>query len=100
MSQGDHTPQDKDNVTAVVRLLRKTPRPKAEISLARAGLPTYLQKSIDWKQVAPLVDYINLMCYDLIDVTARQRWLNRLISTQQQVESLTTRSWLDSVGVP
>ena len=56
-----YAPQDKDNFTAVVRLLRKTLDRKAEISFAAGGFTSFLQTSIDWKQVAPLVDYINLM---------------------------------------
>ena len=49
-------PADKDNFTALVRLLRKTLGKKAEISFAAGGFTDYLRTSIDWKQVAPLVN--------------------------------------------
>jgi len=97
-----YSPQDKDNFTAVVRLLRKTLPRKAEISFAAGGFTSYLQTSIDWKQVAPLVDYINLMSYDLVNgystITGHH---TGLYSTPQQVESVDHAiHWLDSAGVP
>lgn len=97
-----YTPQDKDNFTAVVRLLRKTLNRKAEISFAAGGFTTYLQTSIDWKQVAPLVDYINLMSYDLVNgYSTTTGHHTGLYSTPQQVESVDHAiHWLDSMGVP
>ncbi|HEY4111001.1 glycoside hydrolase family 18 protein [Puia sp.] len=97
-----YTPQDKDNFTAVVRLLRKTLSPKAEISFAAGGFTTYLQTSIDWKQVAPLVDYINLMSYDLINgYSTKTGHHTGLYSTPQQVESVDHAvRWLEAAGVP
>ncbi|GGB21865.1 glycoside hydrolase family 18 protein [Puia dinghuensis] len=97
-----YTPQDKDNFTAVIRLLRRTLGRKAEISFAAGGFTTYLQTSIDWKQVAPLVNYINLMSYDLVNgystITGHH---TGLYSTPQQVESVDHAvRWLDSAGVP
>jgi len=97
-----YAPQDKDNFTAVVRLLRKTLDRKAEISFAAGGFTTYLQTSIDWKQVAPLVDYINLMSYDLVNgYSTTTGHHTALYSTSQQVESVDHAiRWFDSAGVP
>jgi chitinase len=97
-----YTPQDKDHFTAVIRLLRKSLGRKAEISFAAGGFTSYLQTSVDWKQVAPLVNYINLMSYDLINGYSTQTGHHTgLYSTPQQVESVDHAvRWLDSAGVP
>ena len=97
-----YSPADKDNFTAVVRLLRKTLGKKAEISFAAGGFTDYLRTSIDWKQVAPLVNYINLMSYDLINGYAKQTGHHTaLYSRPEQVESTDHAiRWLDSAGVP
>jgi chitinase len=97
-----YAPEDKDNFTALVRLLRKTLGPKAEISFAAGGFTTYLTTSIDWKAVGPLVNYINLMSYDLVNgystVTGHH---TGLYSTPQQVESTDHAvKWLEKAGVP
>jgi len=95
-------PEDKDNFTAVVRLLRKTLDRKAEISFAAGGYTDYLRTSIDWKAVAPLVDYINVMSYDLVNgYSTTTGHHTGLYSTPQQVESVDHAvRWLDSAGVP
>lgn len=95
-------PADKDNFTAVVRLLRKTLGKKAIISFAAGGFTDYLRTSIDWKQVAPLVNYINLMSYDLVNGYAAETGHHTaLYSTPGQVESTDHAiRWLDSAGVP
>jgi chitinase len=95
-------PADRDNFTAVVRLLRKTLGKKAEISFAAGGFTDYLRTCIDWKQVAPLVNHINLMTYDLVNGYATGTGHHTaLYSTPQQVESTDhTIRWLDSAGVP
>ena len=97
-----YAPQDKDNFTAVIRLLRKALGRKAEISFAAGGFTSYLRTSIDWKQVAPLVNHINLMSYDLVNgystITGHH---TGLYSTPEQVESVDHAvAWLDSAGVP
>lgn len=95
-------PTDKDNFTALIRLLRKTLGKKKEISFAAGGFTDYLRTSIDWKEVAPLVNYINLMSYDLINGYATQTGHHTaLYSRPEQVESTDHAiRWLDSAGVP
>jgi chitinase len=93
---------DKDNFTEVIRLLRKRLPRKAEVSFAAGGFTEYLRTSIDWKQVVPMVNYINLMTYDLINGYATQTGHHTaLYSRPEQLES-TDRAirWLDSAGVP
>ncbi len=56
---------DKDNFTALVKQLRKKLGKKQEISFAAGGFTTYIDSSINWKKVMPLVNRVNLMSYDL-----------------------------------
>ena len=60
-----HSPDDKNNFTALVKVLRKKLGRKQEISFAAGGFSTYISSSIDWKKVTPLVDRVNLMSYDI-----------------------------------
>ena len=97
-----YTPEDKDHFTEVIRLLRKTLGHKKEVSFAAGGFVKYLETSIDWKRVAPLVNYINLMTYDLVGGYAHLSGHHTpLYSTPDEIES-TDRAvrWLDSAGVP
>ena len=61
-----YRPEDKDNFTALVQELRKTLGSKQVITFAAGGFQQYLEQAIDWQKVVPLVDYINLMTYDLV----------------------------------
>jgi len=56
---------DKDNFTALVKILRKKLGKKQEISFAAGGFTTYIDSSVNWKKVMPLVNRVNLMSYDL-----------------------------------
>jgi len=58
---------DKNNFSALVKTLRDKMGNKYEISFAAGGFKKYLEKSVDWKTVTPLVDRINLMSYDLVN---------------------------------
>ncbi|HVS95851.1 MAG TPA: glycosyl hydrolase family 18 protein [Puia sp.] len=97
-----YTPEDRDHFTDVLRKLRSALGRKAEISFAAGGFTEYLQTSVDWKRVAPLVNYINLMTYDLVGGYSRQTGHHTpLYSTPEQTESTDHAvRWLDSAGVP
>jgi len=56
---------DKDNFTDLVKVLRNKLGKKQEISFAAGGFTTYIDSSINWKKVMPLVNRVNLMSYDL-----------------------------------
>lgn len=97
-----YRPADKQNFTALVRELRKTFGDTYEISFAAGGFNTYLKNSIEWDQISPLVNVINLMSYDLINgystVTGHH---TALYSTGSQAESTDNAvRYLDSIGVP
>ena len=97
-----YAPEDKDHFTELIRLLRKQLGKEKEISFAAGGYTEYLKTSIDWKNVAPLVNYINLMTYDLVNGYSQSTGHHTpLYSTPQQVESTDHAvRWLDSAGVP
>jgi chitinase len=58
---------DKPNFTELIKILRSTLGKKYELSFAAGGFQKYLDESIDWKAVAPLVNRINIMSYDLVN---------------------------------
>ena len=95
-------PEDKDNFTEVIRQLRAALGRKAEISFAAGGFTKYLETSVDWKAVTPMVNYINLMTYDLVGgYSTRTGHHTPLYSTPEQTESADhCVHWLDSAGVP
>jgi chitinase len=79
---------DKDNFTALVKTLRDTLGNNKEISFAAGGFTSYINESVDWDKVTPLVDRINIMTYDLISgydtITGHH---SGLYSTKDQKES-------------
>lgn len=95
-------PEDKPNFTALVISLRKALGKKHEISFAAGGFTTFLKESIEWDKVMPVVDYVNLMTYDLVHgystITGHH---TPLYSTPRQIESTDNAiRMLDSIGVP
>ncbi len=93
---------DKANFSALLKQLRKTLGKKMEISFAAGGFSSYLEKSVEWKKVIPLVNRVNLMTYDLVHgysiVTGHH---TPLYSTNEQTESTDHAvNYLRSIGVP
>lgn len=95
-------PSDKDHFTALVKSLRKELGWQKELTFAAGGFTEYLKTSIDWKAVAPQVNYINLMSYDLVNgYSTRTGHHTPLYSTPQQIESTDHAvKYFDSIGVP
>ncbi|GHN01778.1 hypothetical protein WSM22_32670 [Cytophagales bacterium WSM2-2] len=58
---------DKENFSVLVKILREKLGNTYELSFAAGGFKKYLEESVDWKIVTPLVDRINLMSYDLVN---------------------------------
>ena len=94
-------PEDKANFTDLVRQLRDTLGKDAEISFAAGGFNTYLQGSVDWANVMPEVNYVNLMTYDLINGYATETGHHTaLYSTPHQKESTDNAvQYLIRIGV-
>jgi chitinase len=95
-------PEDRDHFTELIRLLRKELGKDKEISFAAGGYTDYLKTSIDWSNIAPLVDYVNLMTYDLVGGYATTTGhTTPLYSTPQDIESVDHAvHYLDSIGFP
>lgn len=94
--------QDKPDFTALMQTLRNTLGKKYEISFAAGGFEKFLQESVDWKAIAPLVDKVNLMSYDLVNgnstVTGHH---TPLYSTPEQIESADNAvRFFDSIHFP
>jgi chitinase len=97
-----YSPDDKRNFTLLIRELRTAFADKYELSFAAGGLQDFLEHSVEWDQVAPLVDKINLMSYDLVNgYSTRTGHHTPLFSTSGQRESADFDvRFLDSLGVP
>ena len=82
--------------------MRKEFGEKYEITFAAGGFGPYFYKSVEWDKVMPVVDYVNIMSYDLVNgnstVTGHH---TALYSTPQQDASVASAiRTLDSLGVP
>ncbi len=81
-------PEDRENFTDLVRKLRTAFANKYLLSFAAGGFNLYLEKSIEWQKIMPLVDMVNLMTYDLTNgysVTTGHH--TPLYSSDKQIES-------------
>lgn len=58
-------PEDKNNFTALIKELKTALGRKGIITFAAGGFEKFLNESVDWKAVMPMIDYVNLMTYDL-----------------------------------
>lgn len=81
---------DKNNFTALVKLLRSKMGKDKILSFAAGGFESYLENSIDWNEVMPQVDFVNLMTYDLVSgfskVTGHHTLLYDYKPDQQSVQ--------------
>lgn len=93
---------DRGNFTALVKSLRNILGDQHEISFAAGGFNDFLKRSIDWKEVMSVVNYVNLMSYDLVNgFSTTTGHHTPLYSTASQVESADNAiRYLTSVGVP
>jgi chitinase len=57
---------DKNNFTELIKTLRQEMGKDYLLSFAAGSFERYLEQSVDWAAVMPLVDFVNLMSYDLV----------------------------------
>lgn len=80
--------EDRTNFTLLLRELRFYNGNNYEISFAAGGFTTYIDSSVEWKEVITYVNFINIMSYDLVhgysDTSGHH---TPLYSTSQQKES-------------
>jgi chitinase len=97
-----YKPEDKSNFTVLVKTLRDTLSNNYEINFAAGGFDTFLQQSIEWNKVMPLLNKVNLMSYDLVNGNSKMTGHHTpLYSTSSQNESADNAiRYLESIGVP
>ncbi len=61
-----YTAADKNNFTELIKALRLQMGNDYLLTFAAGGFVKYLEQSVDWDAVMPLVDFVNLMTYDLV----------------------------------
>ncbi|OLY93451.1 chitinase [Cnuella takakiae] len=59
-------PEDRNNFTELVKDLRRELGANATITFAAGGFQKFLDESVDWQAVMPLVSFVNMMTYDLV----------------------------------
>jgi chitinase len=94
--------QDKNNFTALVKELRVAIGKEKLLSFAAGGFTQYLEESIEWNEVVPQIDFINLMTYDLVGgyskVTGHHTPLDDYRPNQQSTEKCV--NWLIAKKYP
>jgi chitinase len=97
-----YIPEDRQNFTYLIRTLRETIGQDYELSFAAGGFRDFLTNSVEWNKVMPLVNYVNMMTYDLVNGNSKHTGhLTSLYSTPEQNESTDHAiMFLDSIGVP
>ncbi len=80
--------EDRMNFTSLLRELREVNGESFEISFAAGGFTSYIDSSIDWKEVTMYTNFINVMTYDLVHgYSTTSGHHTPLYSTPQQTES-------------
>ncbi|MBL0340091.1 MAG: glycoside hydrolase [Bacteroidetes bacterium] len=86
----DHTyrSEDRSNFTELLKELRKVNGDSFEISFAAGGFTEYIASAIEWKEIIPFTNFINIMTYDLVHgYSTFSGHHTPLFSTPQQIES-------------
>lgn len=93
---------DKNNFTELIRTLREEMGNRYLLSFAAGGFEQYLNESVDWQEVTPMVDFINLMTYDLVGgyatVTGHHTPLYSYRAHQESTDKCV--SWLLNQNIP
>ena len=94
--------EDKVNFTSLMKTLRNKLGKSKQISVICAGVTPFLEGSLDLPDIAPWVDRINLMTYDLIgSKTHLSGHHTPLYSTSWQTASADhALHYLDSLKIP
>jgi chitinase len=97
-----YQPADKPNFTELIKILRSTLGKKYELSFAAGGFQKCLDESIDWKAVAPFVNRINIMSYDLVNGYSKVTGHHTPLYSTNPKEESTDRAveFLLKLGVP
>ena len=93
---------DRNNFTELVKVLRKELGTNHLLSFAAGGFMKYMEQSVDWDTVMPLVDMVNLMTYDLVGGYATVTGHHTLLYDYRPGQESASKcvNWLLEKGVP
>ncbi|WP_413998262.1 glycoside hydrolase family 18 protein [Flavobacterium sp. W1B] len=97
-----YQPADKKNFTELIVILRKVLGRKNELSFAAGGFQKFLDESVEWKKIMPLVDRVNIMSYDLVNGYSKVTGHHTPIFSTNATEESTDRAveYLLKLGIP
>lgn len=97
-----YDPADKENFTSLLKNLREEMGHQYLLSFAAGGFTHYLEKSVDWKAITPLIDFVNLMTYDLVSGYSTVTGHHTPLSGERPGQETTERTvnWLLDKNVP
>jgi chitinase len=97
-----HAIDDREAFTKLLQEIRNTCGANFELSFAAGGFTSYIDSSIEWKEVVKYTDFINIMSYDLVHGFSKESGHHTpLYSTASQIESTDHAvSLLIQKGVP
>lgn len=87
---------DKNNFTELIKALRQEMGRDYLLTFAAGGFVKYLEESVDWDVVMPLVDFVNLMTYDLVGGYATVTGHHTLLQDYRPQQESTAKcvNWL------
>ncbi|MEC5167184.1 chitinase [Flavobacterium sp. PL11] len=93
---------DKENFTDLIIRLRKVLGSKNELSFAAGGFQKFLDESVEWKKIMPLLDRVNIMSYDLVNGYSTMTGHQTPIYNSNANEESTNRAveYLLKLGIP
>lgn len=97
-----YSERDKQNFTLLIKELRNVLGQNFEISFAAGGFEKFLQNSVEWSLVMPLVDYVNLMTYDIVNGNSTETGHHTpLYGNKSQKESVDfVVTYLKNLNIP
>jgi chitinase len=93
---------DKENFTDLFVLLRKELGTENELSFAAGGFQKYLDESVEWEKIMPLVNRVNIMSYDLVNGYSKVTGHHTPLFSTNTAEESTNRvvQYLLKLGIP
>jgi chitinase len=93
---------DRANFTELIKILRTTLGKNNELSFAAGGFTKFLDESIEWKIVMPLVDRVNIMSYDLVNGYSKVTGHHTPIYSRSKNDQSTNKAvnYLLKLGIP
>jgi len=93
---------DKNNFTELIKTLRQEMGNDFLLTFAAGGFVKYLEQSVDWDAVIPLVDFVNLMTYDLVGGYSKFSGHHTPLHSANPWEESTSKcvNWLLDRNVP